>query len=412
MFRHPPSLLSFISALLIANVSGPQYVYPIYGSYLYKRLAWSTFEASIVSTACFIGVSFSGPLCSWSLERLGVKRTLRLSSAIVFFGFFLVAQTYAGRLPNHFLLVTIYFILTGFAGAASFLCALDCQSRNFKQHRGLAVGMTTASIGISGLVFSQINDTLFKLEDIAIDATLTEDATYHFLIFLAISMSLGILTGSFFLNSVDYRPVAVLPTTDQPEPKSGIQFLINPIGFALFCTLFVTLGIGYVYLANIGQILQGTHPVDLQHIRNSHITLFSLGNCASRAFFGALGDVLHHKLGISRLWIFVFAVLSLIISLHHLSDLPEDLTPYTLLISMTYGISFGVAPAIITDIGSSHKAFARNWGWMLYAPALGSQFYNILFNSFDIYQIGQWSGWVILVVLLLVIHQQRTIPSA
>lgn len=45
----------------------------------------------------------------------------------MFSGLFLVAQTYAGRLPGNFLLCTFYLICTGIAGAAAYLCALDSQ---------------------------------------------------------------------------------------------------------------------------------------------------------------------------------------------------------------------------------------------------------------------------------------------
>jgi hypothetical protein len=66
--------LSFITALIVANVSGPQYIFPTFGTPLEERFNWSALENSIVSTACFIGVSFSGPLCSWMIERFGIKR--------------------------------------------------------------------------------------------------------------------------------------------------------------------------------------------------------------------------------------------------------------------------------------------------------------------------------------------------
>lgn len=54
-------------------------------------------------------------------------RTLRVAAMLIFFGPFLVAQTYAGRLPNSFVLCTIYLVCMGFAGAAAYMCALDSQ---------------------------------------------------------------------------------------------------------------------------------------------------------------------------------------------------------------------------------------------------------------------------------------------
>lgn len=66
--------LSFIAALVVANVSGPQYIYPTYGTSLNDRFKWTALQNSLVSTACFIGVSFSGPLCSWMIENFGITK--------------------------------------------------------------------------------------------------------------------------------------------------------------------------------------------------------------------------------------------------------------------------------------------------------------------------------------------------
>lgn len=247
------------------------------------------------------------------------------------------------------------------------------------------MGLTTASVGMCGVVYSQINDLLFGTDNYKEDAAFENDSTYNFLIFLALSMSAGIFLGSFFLgpfppiNHLDillpYQQVAdeeqffiidehplLLDEIDKVEQVqeevtiSGIQFLKHPIGFALFCTLFVVLGVGYVYLANIGQILNAVSLDSNQHTRNVHITLFSLGNCASRAFFGALSDLLRNKFGIHRLWIFVFAVISMLATLTYLVSASvvttETLVPCTIIISTGYGIVFGVAPATTTEFGT------------------------------------------------------------
>lgn len=67
-------ILSFVTALAVANVSGPQYIYPTYGTSLATRFHWNGIENSMVSTATFVGVSFSGPLCAWMVENFGIKK--------------------------------------------------------------------------------------------------------------------------------------------------------------------------------------------------------------------------------------------------------------------------------------------------------------------------------------------------
>ncbi|KAI8143736.1 hypothetical protein BJV82DRAFT_83467 [Fennellomyces sp. T-0311] len=65
--------VSFLTAILVANMSGPQYVYPAFGTSLTTKFNWSALENSLVSTASFVGVSFSGPLCAWMVEYLGIS---------------------------------------------------------------------------------------------------------------------------------------------------------------------------------------------------------------------------------------------------------------------------------------------------------------------------------------------------
>jgi hypothetical protein len=67
-------ILSFVTALAVANVSGPQYIYPTYGTELIKKFHWNGIENSMASTATFVGVSFSGPLCAWLVENLGFQK--------------------------------------------------------------------------------------------------------------------------------------------------------------------------------------------------------------------------------------------------------------------------------------------------------------------------------------------------
>ncbi|KAI8143735.1 hypothetical protein BJV82DRAFT_514172, partial [Fennellomyces sp. T-0311] len=318
--------------------------------------------------------------------------TLRVSGLLAFAGPFLLAQTYAGHLPSHFVLCAIYLVCLGIAGAAAYLCALDSQSHNFKAYRGMSMGLTSASLGLCGVVFSQVNDHFFSNRS-------DGEGAYGLLLFMAIAMAGGMALGAFVLGPLgptDIPPVMtlkddeerpLLERQEEPEQKelSSLEFFLNPSGFALFVALFIVLGLGYVYLASVGQILlalPATGTASPQHLRNVHVSVFSLANCSARAGFGTLSDVLKRKLGIHRLWIFVGATIGLLGSMTYLVTCvttAEDLLPCTVAMAVMYGTVFGVAPAATTEFGT--KTFARNWGWLLYAPAFGSQIFNILFGA-------------------------------
>ncbi|CAO3609731.1 unnamed protein product [Mucor hiemalis] len=409
-------ILSFITALAVANVSGPQYVYPTYGTSLANRFNWNGLENSMVSTATFVGVSFSGPLCAWMVETLGIKNTLRVSAITAFTGLFFLAQTYAGYLSSNYILCSIYLACIGAAGAASYICSLDSQAHNFKAHRGMSMGFTSAALGISGLVFSQINDKFFKSQH-------DDNSTFDFLIFVGTCVAIIAFLGSFILGPIDdtsadliqqqddlvthnlnnhnytssissfstsstrfeeedesrpllsknvivsadnlsaIKKIAQQQQTIEFEEEvniSGKAFFCDPVGFALSVALLVILGLGYVYLANIGQLLVSLSPPntsrsDAQHLRNLHVSIFSIANCGSRAVFGTLSDVLQRRAGIHRLWFFWGAAVGLVIAMTFLItsvSTPDELVSCTIMTAIVYGIAFGVAPATISEFGT------------------------------------------------------------
>lgn len=339
------------------------------------------------------------------------------------------------------------------------------------------MGLTSASLGMSGLVFSQINDKYFKAAPDEQD-----NSTFDFLLFIGCIVSVISFLGSFVLGPLQHDEVVVdvsadlmiqdevvtqnlnqhryaesissfstsstrfeeeeeeeesrpllsknvVPSADnvllikkmayhqqqqeiEEEPAvSGIAFFLDPVGYSLALSLLVVLGLGYVYLANIGQLLTTLSPSDIsvsdaQHLRNLHVSMFSIANCGSRAVFGTLSDILQRKAGVHRLWFFWSATVGLVISMVYLVTCvsnTDQLMISTITTAIVYGISFGVAPATISEFGTKvnfilkyirkkekisnlsifvKKAFARNWGILLCAPAIGSQLFNVLFGTF------------------------------
>lgn len=65
---------SFTSAILVASVSGAQYIYPIYGTSLIHQFHWSSLENSIAGTSTFVGAVLSGPLCALFVEKFKFKK--------------------------------------------------------------------------------------------------------------------------------------------------------------------------------------------------------------------------------------------------------------------------------------------------------------------------------------------------
>ncbi|CAO3674351.1 unnamed protein product [Rhizopus stolonifer] len=379
-------ILSFITALLVANVSGPQYVFPTFGPSLASKFHWSSMENSVVGTAVFVGVSFSGPLCAWLVDRFGFRITLTISSLTTLLGSLLLAETYAGHLSNHYILCSSYLVCIGAASSASYLCALDSQAYNFKTYRGMSLGFTSASLGISGLVFTQLNDRLFKSK------TEQDTSTFQFLIFFGCTTALITLFASFILGPIRFGllntssdstasisnssssstrgeldPLLSKNVVEIEEDEMnvyGSAVFLDPVGLSLCLSLVVLLGLGYVYLANIGNLITSLSMDEMnlseaQHLRNLHISIFSVSNCLTRASLGTLSDLLQRRAGVHRIWFIWSGTLGLFfasLSLATFVSDENDLLVYSVWIAIPYGIAFGIAPAIISEFGTKVKS--------------------------------------------------------
>ena len=267
------------------------------------------------------------------------------------------------------------------------------------------MGLTSASLGLCGVVFSQVNDHFFSSRDD------DGEGTYGLLLFMSIVMAGVMAIGAFvlgplapptdippnknlqddeehrrllqddqatynsgstryFLNdddddadtAVDQESIiSAKSDTSNGQELSSLEFFLHPAGFALFVALFVVLGLGYVYLASVGQILlslPGNGSASPQHLRNIHVSIFSLANCAARAAFGTLSDILKRHWGIHRLWVFVGATIGILFNMIYLITFvttADDLLPVTVAMAVVYGTVFGVAPAATTEFGTQVK---------------------------------------------------------
>lgn len=273
------------------------------------------------------------------------------------------------------------------------------------------MGLTSASLGISGLIFSQINDHFFESQA---ESHEDDNSTFDFLIFVGCCIFVVTLFSSFILGPVDKseeisfsndlvqqqeevthnlnyhtytqsissfstsstryeeeddqeeRPLLsknVIVSADnismikkianqspdiriEEEPSiSGIAFFTDPVGFSLAFALLVILGLGYVYLANLGQLILSVSPADIslgqaQHLRNVHVSIFSIANCGARAVFGTLSDILQKRAGVHRLWFFWSAAIGLVMSMTYLItsvSTSAELISCTIMTAIVYG---------------------------------------------------------------------------
>ncbi|CAO3564312.1 unnamed protein product [Mortierella alpina] len=194
------------------------------------------------------------------------------------------------------------------------------------------------------------------------------------------------------------------------SPRSPVAVSLPVSGFALFRTnraaqwlllsMLLLSGPGLMYVTNAGAVIRSIYRdhmddpsvpptkeelVRLQQLQNFHVSLISLCSCLGRISVGMMSDL--GKRGSGQWWgihrigfllyagVCVWLGQTLGAGVHEIGDL----TKVSLLVGLGYGSVFGVAPTIVSEwFGVTN--FGTNWGWISIAPAIGGQFFNLVFG--------------------------------
>jgi MFS family permease len=91
--------------------------------------------------------------------------------------------------------------------------------------------------------------------------------------------------------------------------------------------------------------------------------------------------MISHGFVSSCLFFFIGSILMTIVQLLILMFAQSlNLLPLcSILIGFTYGLLFAVSPALVSSYFGLQQ-FSTNWGWLVWAPALGGQILNLIFG--------------------------------
>nr|CAG8503479.1 9578_t:CDS:2 [Entrophospora candida] len=184
--------LSYLSSLLIAAASGTQYLFGTFSTELQEKLKFNSVQINTIGSAANYGFFLSSPFFGHIADNYGSKRICLIASILSFTSYLCVALTYNGTLPlPTFLLCAIYLFFAGMASSAGILSALTTITRNvsiLSTFRGIALSTPLGLFGLSAFMFSQFNNLFFRTN------------TYHFLLFVAITVGLCQFIGSWFIT--------------------------------------------------------------------------------------------------------------------------------------------------------------------------------------------------------------------
>ena len=176
---------------------------------------------------------------------------------------------------------------------------------------------------------------------------------------------------------------------------SLIDFILSMEFWMLFGIVFFGAGAAYMFINNVGTMVVALSTTDdsvlLQRQINMQVSIFSLLNCVGRLFFGFLSDLLLRRFSIDRVWLSLFALISMgtMQLLAFFTDTLDRLTLINVLLAFSYGCLYSLTPTIISE-QFGETEFGRNWGLLSCGGAFGASLSNIVFGVvYDHHRKGQ-----------------------
>ncbi|KAF9354651.1 putative monocarboxylate transporter mch1, partial [Mortierella sp. NVP85] len=341
--------------------SGSLYVYTLYAPFFTGRLGYSQTQTSLIAVIGDLGLYGAGPVNGFLADHFGPRATSLYAAFLIASGYSLLSFTYAngvtrveqGLPPPSFLLMSFSFLLAGVGSSASYMAAFTSLAKNFKQGRGLALGIPISFFGLSAAVLTLIAQSFFMVN---VDQLFGEERreldTKGFLLFLGIfggCANLFSVVGLKILPSPEVSPearvesnhahaappprvqdeqtpllrddVAGTPAqgrhTRTPPSVSGKAFFMDTNAQFFFLVTFCLAGTGLMIINSISAIvdvvaaakslflpvgLAGSlgEPNPVSSTRAIHVALISISSYTGRVLSGLGSDVAIHRYGAYR----------------------------------------------------------------------------------------------------------------
>ncbi|KAI8894692.1 major facilitator superfamily domain-containing protein [Globomyces pollinis-pini] len=159
--------------------------------------------------------------------------------------------------------------------------------------------------------------------------------------------------------------------------------------FLLAYNMFAIIGVGLMYINNVGIILIALLPADMdsrhpnvQSMQKSHVQLLSILSFVSRVVVGILSDECASYIGLPRTFWPITGALFMIIGCGMMLYIKNSDVLYVVtgIVGWAYGTIWSSIPILVGEYFGKTN-FARNWGWMCVVPAIGGYVFAAIFGS-------------------------------
>ncbi|KJZ78115.1 hypothetical protein HIM_02752 [Hirsutella minnesotensis 3608] len=170
----------------------------------------------------------------------------------------------------------------------------------------------------------------------------------------------------------------------------GLRLVRTQMFWLLFFIMAILAGVGLMTINNIGNDVNAlwkyydpsVSKATLVRNQQLQVSTISVSSFAGRLLSGIGSDFLVKSVRASRLWcLFVACLVFLAAQLLTLVvQNPHFLTFVSALSGLGYGGLFGVFPSIVTE-AFGIRGLSQNWGFMMLAPVLSSNVFNLLYGA-------------------------------
>lgn len=208
--------VSFVTAILSALCAGSITAFSLYGHIFQERLHYSQYQVNGVAIVASFAMYLTVPVLGYVCDRVG-PAPLSLISALFFgVGYGLAAILYKnnatapmskgaghGSPGSSYALMIVAFICIGVGSCAMYIGSVATCAKNFGKgkHRGLALAMPIAGVGLSGMWQSQLGSRVFY--ERLPDGSKGDVNVFTFFTFMATSLFVVGLIGTFTLKVID-----------------------------------------------------------------------------------------------------------------------------------------------------------------------------------------------------------------
>ncbi|KAJ2995041.1 hypothetical protein HDV02_001118 [Globomyces sp. JEL0801] len=399
--------------------AGTAYAFSLYGPQLSTLFHLSQSETAFVASCGNAGVFIGGPISGTLVDRFPNFAYLffLVGGLSIFTGYQLVSHTVSGLLPRpHYLVLALYFFIIGLG-------------RNWPaSYRSIAVGTSVGFFGLSAFFFATVGSQFFIVNQVLqVEQFLSFLGGFCLIISLLSALLLKPIQTKIeiIVDNVSTESTPFLHATEHEseyveEREEGETSSITSRGyistpvddleysicderielddiscfpsinaFLLAYNMFAIIGVGLMYLNNVGAILISLLPTDMdsshpsvQVMQKSHVQLLSLLSFASRVLIGILSDVCASSIGLPRTFWPITGALLMVIGCGMMLYIKNADLLYvvSVIIGSAYGTIWSAVPILVGEYFGL-KNFAKNWGWMTVMPAFGGYLFATIFGA-------------------------------